>query len=144
MTRGNGEMQHWLWVAMEEEGVHETPGPEHTGRILEYHAITTLKASDDETPWCAAFVGWCLEQAGIRSTRSAAAKSYLQWGYELSGPVEGCIAVLERNGRHHVGFWVGQDVSRIRLFGGNQRNRVGEVGFARSSYKVTYRWPVPA
>ena len=34
----------------------------------------------DEVPWCAAFVGACLERAGIASTRSLMARSYLGWG----------------------------------------------------------------
>ena len=42
----------WLSVAYQELrlGIREIPGPEHTGRILDYHKSTTLKATTDEIP----------------------------------------------------------------------------------------------
>jgi uncharacterized protein (TIGR02594 family) len=143
-AKGNGEMPHWLDIAYKESGVSETPGESHTLRILEYHKITTLGAKTDETPWCASFVGWCLEQAGITSTRSAAARSYLSWGYELKIPKEGCIVILERGKapQGHVGFYVGSDDVSVCLLGGNQANQVSEQLHNRKRV-LGYRWPYP-
>ncbi len=36
--------------------------------------------NDDETPWCAAFIGSMLFRAGIRATNKLNARSYLDWG----------------------------------------------------------------
>ncbi len=141
----HGQLEQWLWLAKNELGVHETPGPAATARIIEYHAVTSLKATSDEVSWCSSFVCWCLEQAGIRSTASAAAKSYLNWGYELQTPREGCIAVLLRGknpNQGHVGFWVGEKDDKVCLLGGNQSDKVCEEYFPKSKVK-SYRWPWP-
>lgn len=118
----------WLTVARRELGVHETPGPKHTARVLEYQAITRANEGADEVPWCAAFVGWCLERAGEKSTRSAAARSYLEWGHEVSSPQLGCVAVFARGsspGQGHVGFIVGVEPDGdLQVLGGNQANSV--------------------
>ena len=144
IAQGNGDMVAWLYAAYQESGVSETPGESHTLRILEYHKITTLKAKTDETPWCAAFLGWCLEQAGVKSTRSASARSYLEWGYEIKTPVEGCIVVLERGKAPsgHVGFYLGETAEHICLLGGNQANQVCEQMHAKKRV-LDYRWPYP-
>ena len=52
----------WLEIALKEVGVSEIKGGENK-RILEYHASTTLKAKEDEIPWCSSFVNWCMVQA---------------------------------------------------------------------------------
>lgn len=113
-------------IAKAEIGQAEVTGGENP-RILEYHAITTLAAKEDEISWCAAFVGWCLEQAGIRSTRLANARSYLDWGKDVENPFEGCVVVLKR-GREawqgHVGFFVRCERDVVYILGGNQGNQV--------------------
>ena len=49
----------------------------------------------DETPWCSAFVNYCMEQAGIRGTRKANARSWLDWGdMSLRSPQLGCVVIL--------------------------------------------------
>jgi uncharacterized protein (TIGR02594 family) len=144
LPQGNGDMEPWLFIAYNEMGVSEVVGPEHNPKILEYASITTLKAPDDETPWCAAFVGWCLEKAGIVSTRSAAARSYLKWGYEIKEPREGCIVVLARGKAPagHVGFYVGETTEHVCLLGGNQANQVSEQMHTKRRI-LSYRWPYP-
>jgi len=46
----------WMAKAMKEIGQSEIGGSSHNARIIAYHATTTLRASDDETPWCSSFV----------------------------------------------------------------------------------------
>lgn len=70
----------WLDIAKAELGVKEIPGKKHNERILEYHKATSLESTEDEVPWCSSFVSWCLEKAGVPSTRNAWARSYLAWG----------------------------------------------------------------
>lgn len=137
----------WLAIAKREIGVKEIAGPGDHPRIVEYLAATRITPAlhRDETPWCAAFVTWVLESAGIASTRSAAARSYLTWGQELAEPKRGCIAVLTRPGADHagaghVGFYVGSSDEDVLLLGGNQMNAVCMRLYARERV-LSYRWP---
>lgn len=139
----------WLDVALREmrRGVKEVPGAGVNPRIAVYHKITRagLTSGGDEVPWCSSFVSWCLEESGITSTRSKAARSYLNWGKPLDKPVRGCIVVTSRGvdiHSGHVGFYVeprGED--KFLMLGGNQSNAV-TIKVAESSRVVGYRWPV--
>lgn len=137
----------WLRIALLEHGTKEVPGMRHNPRILTYLKTTRIGIPhhQDETPWCSAFVCWSLEQAGIASTRSAAARSYLTWGRELSTPRPGCIAVLTRPSEAspnaaHVGLWLGTCCDWLILLGGNQQNGVTIQPYAASRL-LGYRWP---
>jgi uncharacterized protein (TIGR02594 family) len=122
-------------IAQLELGVREVPGSGDNPRIVEYLESTSLgqpENQNDETSWCAAFVSWCLEQAGIKSTRSAWSRSYLEWGRE-PGPNDewrGCVVILERGEYFgHVGFLDDWDDDRVRLLGGNQGDAVSYAWF---------------
>lgn len=118
--------------ALKELDVQEIEGKEHNERIIEYHSKTTLRATEDEIPWCSSFVCWCLEKAAISHTRSARARSYLTWGREIL-PTDaqiGDIVVLSRNVQNdaeagHVGFVHFIDQHQLLVLGGNQKNKVG-------------------
>ena len=98
---------------------------------------------DDETSWCAAFVGSVLEETGITSTRSAAARSYIKWGIACAQRL-GAIVVFSRPGSSwsgHVGFVVGRDaVGRVMVLGGNQGDAVTISPF-ETARVLGYRWP---
>ena len=103
---------------------------------------------DDETPWCAAFVGAVLEECGIKSTRSAAARSYLKWGDAIARPVPGAVVVFWRGNPDgwsgHVGFVCGVTASGdILVLGGNQGDMVSIRTFTKHRV-LGYRWPVNA
>lgn len=152
----------WLELAELEaaRGVEEIVGPQHDARILAYHAATTLHAETDEVPWCAAFVCWCLEEAGFRSTRSAAARSFLEWGMRLESWAYGGVVVLQRGAGEqpgperirtpdgvsfypgHVGFLVGIPTPReILVLGGNQANAINVRAYPRRRV-LGVRWAV--
>lgn len=138
----------WLTIARREICTREArDGGGPNPRIVEYHQSTSLRAQDDATPWCASFVSWVLEQAGVRSTRSARAKSYLQWGSALDQPRVGAITVFHRgsgqptsSGPGHVGFFVEDRGQSIGLLGGNQGNHVNVKSYSKSRL-MAYRWP---
>lgn len=111
-------------TAKKEMGINELSGAKHNKRILEYHATTTLKAKDDETPWCSSFANWVVIQCGVEGTKSAAARSWMKWGKELKNPVKGCIVVFTRTGGGHVAFYHSEDKDFIYVLGGNQSNSV--------------------
>jgi uncharacterized protein (TIGR02594 family) len=141
----------WLLVALKEAGTKEIRGGEHP-RILEYHSKTSLGAREDEVPWCASFVCWALDQAGLPHTASAAARSYEDYGEELAAPRLGCIVVMARGGSPvrrrrpgerlsgHVGFWLGARHGKMTLLGGNQSDTVKASDYDVSKV-ITYRWP---
>lgn len=132
----------WIAAARKEIGQREIPGAKHNGRILKYWSLMRAPFTDDETPWCAGFVGAMLEGVAIKSSRSAAARSYLKWGRKITKPVVGCIVVFERGPRHgHVGFLVGLDTrGNLMILGGNQGDAVNIKPFQRSRV-LGYRWP---
>lgn len=123
----------WFDIAYGEIGVHEVVGAGDNPRIVEYLRSTNLDApgsAQDETPWCSAFVNWCVERAGYAGTDSAWARSWLSWGMPSEAPVPGCIAVLQRNvTAGHVGFFLRAEASQLVLLGGNQSD-----GVSLSSY----------
>src|SRR4051794_27259531 len=71
------EEYEWIKVARRELGQREVPGLGDNPRIVVYLKAANVGPANlhDETPWCASFVCWCLEQSGIRSTRRANARS---------------------------------------------------------------------
>ncbi|MDH4280687.1 MAG: hypothetical protein OEW83_21690 [Acidimicrobiia bacterium] len=79
----------------------EIRGRKDNPRIIEYHASTSLKASNDGTAWCSSFVNWCVSQAWLTGTNSAAA------------------------------FFVRQSDSRVTLLGGNQGDAVTGTSYGR-------------
>ena len=128
----------WMDIAMGEIGTTEIKGAKDNDRIVEYHQSVALRASDDETPWCASFANFCLKEAGIEGTDSAAALSFRKWGQEVkvSHLRYGDICVIDRGGgRGHVGFFVGFDRSgRLLLLGGNQDDQVNTTAFPLDAF----------
>jgi uncharacterized protein (TIGR02594 family) len=133
----------WLRVALAEQGVREYSGAADNPRIVEYHRSTTLGprlSNQDETPWCSSFVNWCIERSGYEGTDSAWARSWLNWGKKLTTPRKGCVAVFKRGTNSgHVGFYIGETASNIRLLGGNQSDAVNVTNIDKSRL-LGYRW----
>ena len=144
MESSANDEPNWLAIARAEVGVAEAPGAKSTRRVLEYLSATNVPAAlreSDSTPWCAAFVTWCLREAGIDSTKSAAARSYLKWGSTLREPRVGCVAVYSRGlAQGHVGFWLRRELGRDYVIGGNQADKVCERSYPVSRL-LGYRWP---
>lgn len=138
----SGELP-WITKARTYLGLTEVSGSSHAPQILEFWRLCELPFKDDETPWCAGFVGACLEQSGIRSTRSGLAASYLKWGVPLSEPRIGAVLVFNRSaGSGHVGFCVGEQGDKLLVLGGNQANAVNIKAFPKSQLKPGgIRWP---
>lgn len=136
---------NWLTVAMSYLGLEERVGPQHEQKILSWWERLKLPFRDDETPWCAAFVGGVLEECGIKSTKSGMARSYTRWGIKLDGPARGCVVVFWRGDRNgpsgHVGFVLGKDEKgNLMVLGGNQGNKVSIKPFAIDRV-LSYHWP---
>lgn len=140
----------WLLLARNFVGLKEIHGPQSEPEILRMWRDAKLPFSDDETAWCAGFVGAMLERSMVNSTRSASARSYEHWGNDvLNGmPLQiplGAIVVYSRDpnpAQGHVGFAVGTTVDGdIVTLGGNQADAVSIKPFKQSRL-VAARWPV--
>jgi uncharacterized protein (TIGR02594 family) len=85
------------------------------------------------TLWCATFMNFVLERTGKSGTGSDAAKSFASYGYRVSGPQVGAIAVMTRgkNGGH-VGVVSGIHSSGNPIvISGNHNRTVAEAVYPR-------------
>lgn len=135
----------WLATAHGYMGTKEIPGPVDNPKVVEMFALAGHSwVQDDETAWCAAFVGACLRKNGLKTTNSLAARSYEDWGQRLGSPLLGCVAVKKRNGgaawQGHVGFVVAANKTTVWLIGGNQSNMVNVTAYPRADF-TAFRWP---
>lgn len=125
-------------------GVKEIKGKQHNQEILELWKDAEIPggATDDETPWCAAFINGCLVRGNKAGTKSGLARSFkyeankdkFDW---LTKPEKYCIGVMKRGTstwEGHVGFVVDFDAKYVWLLGGNQGNAVSVARFPRSSF----------
>lgn len=133
----------WYAIAWAERGTKEVPGPGDNPRIEEYQSADSLRASDDEVAWCSSFVNWVMMKAGVPRTKSAAARSWLNWGRKIQEPVRGCVVIFTRPGHAgsgHVALFVSREGDFIRVLGGNQENQVKISRYAASRL-LGYRMP---
>lgn len=133
----------WFEIARLQLGVRETPGAANSSAVSAYFKAAIGAVQADSVPWCAAFVGAMLAQAGYKPSGSLMARSYLEWGTKLTGPRRGAVVVFKRGAppSGHVAFVDEVIGARIRCIGGNQSDAVTEALFAKSSV-LGYRWPV--
>jgi len=139
----------WIEEAVKYLGQSEIKGTRHNPHISRWWKAIRMSLVDDETPWCAAFVGAMLEQVGIHSSRSAAARSYVEWGRSKrvtsTHPIMGSVVVFWRGSPSsksgHVGFVVGRDKkNNLMVLGGNQSDMVSIKPFDRKRV-VGYYYP---
>lgn len=103
--------------------------------LTEYMANGGVNLDPAVTAWCAAYVNATLQQAGMKGTGSNMARSFLDWGTEVSEPQRGDLAVFSRgdpNGPYgHVGFFDGYNADgTIRVLGGNQGDSVSIASYS--------------
>lgn len=131
----------WIAEARKYIGSKEVVGPKHNNVIVNMWRAISQPYRDDETPWCAGFVGACLKAANYPFLSSAWARAYVDFGVKLNEPAYGCIVVFARGKGGHVGFVVGENANgNLMVLGGNQFNAVNIKPFA-SSRVLAYRWP---
>jgi uncharacterized protein (TIGR02594 family) len=116
------------------------------GLITQFLADGGVNLDPSETAWCAGFVNSILQQNGLDGTKSLAARSFLDWGEEVSEPSEGDVVVLSRGRRDgwkgHVGLFQGFDADgNILILGGNQGDGVNITAYPADRL-LGYRRPV--
>lgn len=133
----------WLDLAKKYLGEHELAGSKDDNPfIVECFKYTTYQAIHDEVPWCAAFICKVLEDTGYKSTKSAAANSYLEYG-EPCNLKPGAILVFHwpAGGQHVTICDKIMNDTLVTCLGGNQSDSVKDSNFNRAYIKAC-RWPV--
>lgn len=129
-------------------------------RILECYKVCGNNYTRDQSEmayaWCAAFVSWALETAGIDSLRSMSSQAYNSYGGEVdwrdrSNIRKWDIVVFKSKtrGGGHIGF-IKEITSNgvIKVLGGNQGNnaKISNYSFdSKSQYvkSIKRNWAVP-
>jgi len=96
-------------------------------------------------PWCAAWANMVLSQAGMETTGSLMARSFLAWGKATKAPNIGDVVVMRR-GRNrnngHVGFFYAfvdvNGAKMVAVLGGNQGKEV-RISYYPISKVIAYR-----
>lgn len=137
----------WFTWAIHEVGTREGPG--NTGpELARYAQLAHCGAQGD--PWCAIFANAALEASSIAGSRSASSQSFRSHpGFvQLPGPALGALAVFWRgspdSGLGHVGFYRGEDATRIWTLGGNENDMVQIEALPKSAVSfglIGYWWP---
>ena len=134
----------WVDLAASFLGTKEIPGPKNNPQILEF-----LKgiSSNEETPWCAAFVNYCMTHTGNKGSGSAMARSFetsknfTHYNVYTPGAIVTRYRGEKAKGLGHVGFAVGQKKGYIAFLGGNQGDAVS-VSWQPVSFVTGYHWPI--
>jgi uncharacterized protein (TIGR02594 family) len=133
-----------------------TPG---NPNILACYEVTGNNYRGDNTPWCAGYVSYILDRAGVPSLKTLGSQAYKNYGSEIDWRTfenvrANDIVVLTRNDDQrfgHVGFFRGYNPStrRVQLLGGNQSDKVKLSNFEVRGSRMTVtsikrNWSVPS
>jgi uncharacterized protein (TIGR02594 family) len=122
-------------------------------RILACYSAVGVKQASDSVPWCAAFAGSSLKNAGAPALKTLSSLAYR--GYGTPVPLQdkskwrlNDVVVFSRSGGGHIGFFRGYNPSSgsVLIAGGNQSDNLTEVGFKSSGMPIVYvgrAWSVP-
>ena len=132
-------MSHHIFdIAEDYLGVKEYPAAKHNDQIVKFFADAGHGyVQDDETPWCAAFVGAVLAECGVKGSGKLNARSYLDWGQpvDINNAQKGDVVVFWRGSKKgwkgHVAFYSHHDDENIYVLGGNQGNKVSVAPYPR-------------
>jgi len=131
----------WMDVASKELGQTEIPGAEHNPRIVEYLKTTGSWWNSDETPWCAGYCNWVMQESGLEGRNSAKAYDWKTWGKQVYSPALGAVAIMNYS---HVGFVAGfNSDGRVILLGGNQ-GKPGSVNLSPNSPSSVIQYRLPS
>lgn len=124
--------------AAENIGLWEWKGGDHNPKIVQWFAdVGHSWVVDDETAWCAAFVGAMLKKAGLPHTGKLNARSYMEYGdhVELDEAQKGDICIFWRSSpdswKGHVAFFHEYKGSQVEVLGGNQKDQVNISAYRR-------------
>lgn len=112
----------WMPIAIGEIGINEE---KNADRVKQYHKVGGGSAMAESVPWCSSFIGWCLDSAGMKGSRSALARSYTNFGQavdEKKIPYGSIVVMAGTRGPSsgHVVFFAKDLGEKFECVGGNQ------------------------
>ena len=126
----------WMPIALSQLGINET---HNTAITNGYHAIGARQTKWDSrsVPWCASFVGWVLNKAGLKHPITARARDYIDFGKKLGKEKipYGAIMVMKIGSGNHVCFCHEDKGTSVVMLGGNQSSKA--KGDQRNGGEVT-------
>jgi uncharacterized protein (TIGR02594 family) len=112
--------------------------------LANYLSAGGIEIDPSQTAWCASFVNATLAKTGLDGTGALNARSFLNWGTEITTPQLGDVVVLSRGSdpaKGHVGFFKGFDADgNILILGGNQGDSVSVNAYNKDRL-LGYRRP---
>ena len=136
----NGTEPAWILIGKKEIG--STDGNK-------YLAILNMK----NTQWCASYVMWCFNKAGIIFPYSASSQAPVNdssnWE-KLANPVIGCVGVwkntneTKRKEGGHMGFYLGMNGTAASILSGNPKVDIKDYGIPKTrGGKEFVGWFIP-
>lgn len=121
-------------AALSVYGTEAIPGAQSNPAVVEYfREAQHPEVSQDDIPWCAAFINAVLQRCGLPQTGSLLARSFLDIGVPVDNPEMGDILIFHRgapdSGLGHVGMYIAQQGNTLFVLGGNQSNKVDIAPF---------------
>ena len=118
--------------------IAEVDGAVSNPQVLAMLRLDNPSISDDDTPWCSAFVNYVAWLLRLPRSKDLIARSWLKIGYAVeaqSAMVGFDVVILKRgignqpgaevfNAPGDVGFFAGWQDEKILILGGNQGDRV--------------------
>lgn len=111
-------------------------GPQNNEKLMSFfNRSGKIVITNDDTPWCSAFLKAVLLEVGLVNFATLAARSWLSVGKEINKPELGDIVIFWRESpqswKGHVGIYVAENDSNIYVLGGNQANEVNISQFPK-------------
>src|SRR5699024_1954726 len=114
----------WMNIARSQLGINENA---NAATVNQYHAVGANQPtwSGTKYPWCASFVGWVLNNAGLKHPITARALDYAKYGKTLSKDniPYGAIMVMKIGNGNHVCFCAEDKGATVVMLGGNQSSK---------------------
>lgn len=138
--KSRGDM---VLIAMQYYGQSAIPGG-RSNPVVEgfFQKSNHREITDDDVPWCSAFLNAIAHLSDAPYTDNLMAKSWLSTGQVIDSPQFGDIAVFDwtliGDTGGHVGIVIAKFEDLIYILGGNQDNKV-EIKAFRERCVVGYR-----
>ena len=136
----------WFQQARRLMGLREVEGAGSNPVIMRMAESLDVAFSDDDSPWCGLFTGYCIQTALADEPVPSdllRAQAWKRFGMPID-PTPGAVMVFWRETREsglgHVGFYAGEDDSHYRILGGNQSNSVTLKWYSNDRF-LAARWP---
>jgi uncharacterized protein (TIGR02594 family) len=142
LTQSQLDAAPWMKIALSQLGYSQQANPTIIQSYL--RGVGLSNSSSATTPWCSAFCNYCMTQAGVNGSRSAAARSWLNWGKSIDFSIPsnisyGSVFVVSRLSSNpysaHVGFFVKDNGNGwFQALNGNAGGGTGIVKYSNFQY----------